>query len=128
MTDDTYNAGREWTNNLQSTLGDTFVRQPLLLGAIGLGIGAAIAAAAPQTDAENRLMGGTSDAFKDQAQAVMSEKTQQAKDMAERVMAEAQSQGLNLEGAGQALRGAAKTAVDIAEKTISGKAVPLSPA
>ena len=50
-----------------------------------------------------------------------------AKAMADRALREVQSQGLTATGAGQALRSIAETAVDVAEKAISGKAVPLSP-
>jgi hypothetical protein len=119
--------GREWAGTIQNTLGDAFAKQPLLLGALGLGIGAAIAASAPATDAETRLVGDTAAAFKAQAQSMMSEKTQEAKALGERALAEAQSQGLTPRGAGQSLREVAKDMLGTVEKTVSGTAVPLSP-
>ncbi len=123
----TQSMGREWASSAQSSLTNAFTQQPLLLGALGLGIGAAIAAAAPVTETENRLMGDAANTFKEQAQTLMNEKAGDAKAMADRALREVQSQGLTATGAGQALRSIAETAVDVAEKAISGKAVPLSP-
>jgi hypothetical protein len=47
--------------------------QPLVIGAIGIGIGAALGAAFPPTKAENSLFGGTSDALKRDAHDVAQE-------------------------------------------------------
>ena len=50
-------AGREYGSVLQTRLADGLDRQPLLLGAIGLAIGAGIASAFPTTEVEGELMG-----------------------------------------------------------------------
>jgi hypothetical protein len=51
------NTGTKWGTNLS----DLFDRPPLLLGAMGLAIGAGIASSIPTTEAEKKVMGGTSD-------------------------------------------------------------------
>ncbi len=56
--------------------------QPLALGAIGLAIGAVIAAMAPRTRKENELMGETRDQLLDQAKEAGKEKLEQAKEVA----------------------------------------------
>lgn len=56
--------------------------QPLALGAIGLAMGVLLAASAPRTRQEDRLMGGTSDRVKDEAKMVAREKFDQAKQVA----------------------------------------------
>jgi hypothetical protein len=65
-------------SGLQQGLAETFERQPLLLGAIGLAVGAGIAAALPGTDAENRLMGDTSEVVKSQVKDFVDDKSRQA--------------------------------------------------
>jgi len=56
--------------------------QPLALGAIGVAIGAVIAAMAPRTHKEDELMGDTRDRLLDQAKEVGKEKLEQAKEVA----------------------------------------------
>ena len=56
--------------------------QPLLVGGLGLVIGAAIGAALPNSDAEDRLMGETRDELAAKARALAAEGYQQAKDVA----------------------------------------------
>ena len=56
--------------------------QPLALGAIGVAIGAVIAAMAPRTHKEDELMGDTRDRLMNQAKEVGREKLEQAKDVA----------------------------------------------
>jgi ElaB/YqjD/DUF883 family membrane-anchored ribosome-binding protein len=56
--------------------------QPLALGAIGLAIGAVIAAMAPRTRKEDELMGETRDQLLDQAKEAGKEKLEQAKAVA----------------------------------------------
>ncbi len=58
-----------------------FVRdQPLVLGAIGLAIGAMLGAALPGSETENRLMGDASDELKQRASEAAKEQTQRASD------------------------------------------------
>lgn len=62
---------------------DTMVReQPLALGAIGLAIGACLAAVAPRTRQEDELMGEASDRLAEQAKAIGKEQLDRAKDAA----------------------------------------------
>ena len=51
-------------SNVRSNLADLLQRQPLLLGVIGLAIGAGMAASAPITAAEADLLGPSSDTLK----------------------------------------------------------------
>lgn len=98
-------SGHELGNTLQQNLSELFERQPLLLGAVGLAVGAAIAAALPRTETEARYLGEASDALKEQAQELVSGATDQAKQMAQRAVEEAAGQGLTGAAAGAALRG-----------------------
>lgn len=56
--------------------------QPLVVAAIGIAIGAAIAAALPSTKTEDELMGDTSDAVKETLGDVAAEQYEKAKDVA----------------------------------------------
>lgn len=55
--------------------------QPLVLGAIGLALGALLAATAPRTRQEDRMMGGTSDRLFNDAKKFGGEKVEQAKEV-----------------------------------------------
>ncbi|MBA2442011.1 MAG: DUF3618 domain-containing protein [Rubrobacter sp.] len=59
---------------------------PLALGAIAVGLGAAVGLSIPETEKENQAMGETRDKLKDQAQ----QKVQDTKEKAQRVAGEAQ--------------------------------------
>jgi len=71
-------SGQEVGKSVQQTLADMFDKQPLLLGAMGAALGAAMAAALPPTPVENRLMGDAAESLKEKAQEVWSETTEQA--------------------------------------------------
>jgi hypothetical protein len=112
---------------LQQNLTDTFERQPLLLGAIGIAIGAGMAAAAPATQMETELMGDTADRVKAQATQLASTTVDKVTETAERtfeaVKQEAAAQGLTPQAAragaaavGAKLKTVAKTARDQAAK------------
>jgi hypothetical protein len=60
-------AGAEMLGTLQSNLADVFRAQPLALGAIGVAIGAGIAAALPSSELEAAYLGKTSDRVKGNA-------------------------------------------------------------
>lgn len=94
--------GMETIADLRSSLTEIFQRQPLALGAIGLAIGAGIAAALPLTEAETELMGETSAEMKEKAQEFAAEQADRAKEVAERVVdaaaEEARNQGFSQEG------------------------------
>jgi hypothetical protein len=92
--------GTKWGSTVQQSIGELFERQPLLLGAVGIAIGAGIAASIPATEAENKVMGGASDFVRE----AVSEKAAQVKEMADAAVHEAKAQGLTPEAAGEALR------------------------
>jgi hypothetical protein len=92
----------------QSTISDLMDRQPLVLGAIGLGVGAAMAAALPSTAVEADLMGQASADLQTRAREVTAEVTERAADLANNVTAaitkEAQAQGLTPDNFTQSTR------------------------
>lgn len=85
-------------NETRSTMSDLFKQQPLLVGAVGVAIGAGIAAAIPRTEMEASRFGDTSDDVKKTATDFASEKFEQFKTVAKEVAAaateEARRQGL----------------------------------
>jgi hypothetical protein len=97
---DVQETGSKWGNTVQQNIAELFERQPLLLGAVGLAIGAGVAASIPTTEAENKVMGEASDFVRD----VVSEKAAKVREMAGAAVDEAKEQGLTPEGAGEALR------------------------
>ncbi len=90
--------GSEIFSDLKDNLSDLFERQPLFLGAVGIAIGAGIAASLPSTDFEAGLLGETSDEFKQQASRFVSEQKENATGLAysvaTAVQEEAKAQGL----------------------------------
>jgi hypothetical protein len=96
-------SGAELIGGVRSNLAELFRAQPLALGAVGLAIGAGIAAALPSTQAEAEYFGETSDSLKEQAKEFAAEQTARAKTIADSVVGavseEARNQGLTLEGA-----------------------------
>ena len=86
--------GRGASRSFSSVL-DT---EPLVLGAVGLAIGAAIGAMLPRTDAENRYLGETSDQWREDVESYAREQFERGKAVAEEAYtaakAEAEAQGL----------------------------------
>lgn len=64
---------------------------PLLVGAIAFGIGAAIAAALPRTSAENRTLGAQRDRLMDEADRILREETAKLRSVAEAAVEEGKS-------------------------------------
>jgi hypothetical protein len=91
--------GAKFGSTVQQNLSDLFERQPLLLGAVGLAIGAGIASSIPITEAEKTVMGQTSELIRD----TVLEKVAHVKDMADVALEEVKSQGLTPEAAGEVL-------------------------
>jgi hypothetical protein len=89
-------------DDVRGNLGDLFRSQPLAIGAVGLAIGAAIAASFPVTETETEYLGETSDFVKDKASEIAGEQVQRAtevgKKVAEAVADEARQQGLTGDG------------------------------
>ena len=86
----------------QSNIADLMHRQPLVLGAIGLGVGAAMAAALPSTALEADLLGQASADFQARTREVAGDVTERVANLADGVTTaitkEAQAQGLTPEG------------------------------
>lgn len=91
--------GAQFGSTVQQNLSDLFERQPLLLGAVGLAIGAGIASSIPITEAEKNVMGQASGLIRD----TVLEKVAHVKDMADVALNEVKSQGLTPEAAGEVL-------------------------
>jgi hypothetical protein len=89
-------------DDVRSNMTELFRSQPLALGAVGLAIGAAIAASIPVTDTETEYLGETSDFVKQRASEIAAEKARDAVDLGERVVDavadEARQQGLTTQG------------------------------
>jgi hypothetical protein len=97
----------EMFETVRSNLADVFRAQPLALGAIGLAIGAGIAAALPPSELEATYLGETSDAVKVKAAEFAAEQTSRATTLAENLLgavtSEARRQGLTVEDAKSAV-------------------------
>lgn len=76
-------SARAQVQRAQGSFNRMLEEQPLALGAIGLAIGAVLAAAAPRTRKEDELMGEASDRLKDQAKDVARQQADILKDKAE---------------------------------------------
>lgn len=96
--------GRRWSGTVQQNIAVLFERQPLLLGAVGLAIGAGIAASIQTTQAENKVMGKASDFVRETVAEKTAQVKEQVQDMAGAALQEAKAQGLTPEAAGNALR------------------------
>lgn len=68
-------------SGIQRSISDVLDREPLILGAIGLAVGAAIGAALPRTEIEDRLMGERAAELKDEAMHAAEEQLERAKDV-----------------------------------------------
>jgi uncharacterized membrane protein len=111
---------------VRGNLTDLFKAQPLALGAIGLAIGAGIAAALPNTDIEKSYLGETSETLKSKAAEIAGQQIEKAATVAttvvETVADEARRQGLTIDGAKAAmddLSGKVGRVVDAAGKSVS---------
>jgi hypothetical protein len=94
----------KWSTGVQGTLSNVFERQPLLLGAVGLAIGAVIAASLPTSEAEKQMMGEASDRLRDKVSEKTSEIAGQMKQMADAALDEAKAQGITPEKVGETLQ------------------------
>jgi len=115
--------------NVRDNLTDLFKAQPLALGAIGLAIGAGIAAALPATEIENSYLGETSETLKNKAAEIAGGQIEKASslatDVVETVAEEARKEGLTMDGAKAAmsdLSGKVGRVVDAAGKSVSESA------
>jgi hypothetical protein len=86
--------GRQRGKAVQQNLSLTIERQPLMLGVVGLGIGAAIASMFSATDLERNLMGETGARAKEKIKDIVSETAERAGQVVDDVKKEAIAQGL----------------------------------
>jgi hypothetical protein len=124
-------AGGALFSTARENLSELFRAQPLALGAIGLAIGAGIAAALPATEIEAEYLGEASDNFKEQAVDFASEQVSRAATVAEDVVTavseEARKQGLTVDAAKSAIAdipGKLGRVADAAGKGVSEKLNP----
>jgi hypothetical protein len=113
--------GRDLGFSLQQNLTQTLERQPLLLGVIGLAIGAGIASAFPSTKIEQDVMGEAGAAVKDTFQEIATVTSEHAKEVFDEVKKEAAAQGLTPSAAKEGLKQVAENVKTAA--TSSGKSV-----
>jgi hypothetical protein len=98
-------AGREYGAAIQSRLSESLEQQPLLLGAIGLAIGAGIASTFATTAVENELMGEQGAAAREKLTGLTGEVKDRAKQIASDLKDEAKRQGLTADAARSAAAG-----------------------
>jgi hypothetical protein len=127
-------AGGALFSTARDNLSELFRAQPLALGAVGLAIGAGIAAALPATDLEAEYFGEAADNFKEQAADFASEQVSRAATVAEDVVSavsdEARNQGLTVDAAKSAIAdipGKLGRVVDAAGKGISDRVKTTAP-
>jgi len=88
---------------------DTVREQPLLIAALGLAAGAAVAALFPTTEVERRTVGQAGEMLADAADQAREELMQRAGQVGEQMQRSASERGLNAEGLKQMAREAAET-------------------
>jgi hypothetical protein len=110
---------------VRSRLSDLFQRQPLLLGAIGLGIGAGVGASMPTTVTEKQYLGDASTEFQAKALGVANEGAQRASNIASAVATtianEARVQGLTTDTLKTSVAGAGRKIKAVADQ--AGEAI-----
>ena len=98
--------GGEAAERAASMAADTMQRHPLVVGGIGLAVGALIASCLPRSDVEEGLMGGASAAVQDRAKDVAARGVETAKEVAAAAYSgaakRAQDEGLTPEGVHEA--------------------------
>lgn len=114
--------------NVRGNLSELFKTQPLALGAIGLAIGAGIAAALPSTEMENSYLGETSASLKNKAAEIAGEQIEKAttlaSDVVDAAVDGAREEGLTMDGARAAmddLSGKFGRVVDVAGKSLANR-------
>jgi hypothetical protein len=86
----------------QANLADLMRRQPLMLGAVGLAVGAGIAASLRTTDAEANLLGEASKNVQERARELAAGAAQRANDVSAAISQEARAQELTPDSIRQA--------------------------
>ncbi len=103
----------------RESLTDMFKSQPLAIGAVGLAVGAAIAASLPTTEVEADYLGESSEFVKHKASELAGEQVERATEIGRKVADaaadEAQKQGLTTEGLKSAARDLSDKLTRVAE-------------
>jgi hypothetical protein len=106
----------------QLNIADLMNRQPLVLGAIGLGVGAAMAAALPSTAVETEMLGQASADLQARARVIVGDVTERAADLADGVTAaittEAEAQGLTAESVKQSASDASRKVQNVVAQSM----------
>lgn len=87
-----YDSASRMGYQARRTFSDVLEREPLVIGALGLAVGAAIGAMLPGTDVEDRYMGETRDSLRDNAEAFAREQFERGKAVAEEAYRTAKSE------------------------------------
>ena len=120
-------AGKEYGAAIQSRLSESLEQQPLLLGAIGLAIGAGIASTFATTAVESELMGEQGAAAREKLTGLTDEVKDRAKQIAADVKDEANRQGLTADAARSAAAGIGekiKTVAGAGRDSLTQRLVP----
>jgi hypothetical protein len=106
----------------QQTFSRTLESEPLLIGAIGLAVGAAIGAALPHTDVEDRKIGPYRDKALEKGKEIAQDTMQQAGEVAQAAYGSVKDELANTDGGELKDRvgSAAKSAVQSARDTLQG--------
>ena len=116
MHEESGSQARSSFSHAQDNLADFFARQPLMLGAVGVAIGAAIAVSMRASDAENSLLGATADAVNERAGELWTETRSRGAELVSKGLEEAKAQGLTADAAGAAARNIVSKVAGLAEK------------
>jgi hypothetical protein len=104
----------------RDTLVEAIESHPVVMGGVGLLVGAVIASALPVTHAENRLFGDTSDDIKNRARDIASEglhvATAAAHDVYHESVSRAQEQGLSADVVRQTVKDVGEKVKDVVEQ------------
>jgi hypothetical protein len=121
-------SGREYGAVIQSRLSESLEQQPLLLGAIGLAIGAGIASTFATTQAESEWMGKKGTAARETLQGMVGEAKNQARQVVSDVQDEAARQGLTVDAAKDAAKAVASKVGNVAGAARDSVAQPFKSA
>lgn len=101
---------------------DKYYEQPLVAGAIAMGLGAALGAALPRTEREDHALGGYRDQLFDEADRIFREETAKLQHVAEAAVEEGQEVAREKMSAGKEKMPHGKEAVDKAESEVKSAA------
>ena len=108
-------SGREYDAAIQSRLAESLESQPLLLGAIGLAIGAGLASTFATTEVESEWLGERGAAARETLQGAVDEAKDRARQVASAVQEEAVGRGLTLDAAKDAAKSVAGKVGNVAD-------------